>query len=340
MVLIKKRNFKPYVIQWLVNKLNLGLAIGNIKYVADSSSEFYNNIREAGVPTSEIFSLPSLAIADCTASQNDVVMVAPGLYTETAAIAWSKHNTHMVGLGGPMTVADYTYTHVPVIYNATAAVDSVATVTGKGCQFHSVLLENNGADAANLTAFDVDAEGVFCKDVHFHGNMNSTQCAVAAACSLRISDGGFYPRFEDCVIGQNEWSLRATANSGQLYFAGAATAPSNGVFKNCRFLSIATTATVAMVVVPAVDYIGRGWVFDNCGFHNIDPSAANGQMNQVFRLVNTGSDNRPISLHNCWATGYTEWQTADGSPSLLEADMPITATAGGLMKQPTGTVGN
>src|SRR4030042_3098416 len=132
---IKKRNFKPYVMQWLVNKLGLGLGIGNIYYVADSTTEFYNNLVENGVPKDEIFSLPSLALAECTSSQNDVVMVAPGLYTETAAIAWSTHNTHMVGIAAPMTGADYTYTHVPVIYTATAAVDSGITVTGKGSQF-------------------------------------------------------------------------------------------------------------------------------------------------------------------------------------------------------------
>ena len=170
------------------------------------------------------------------------------------------------------------------------------------------------------------------------GNMTSQQAGNSTCASLYINQSGFYPQFHRCIIGDNEWSARTQANSGELYFAGAtAGAPSNGLFERCRFITQSNTATVAMVAVPQVDNIGRAWLFDNCFFHC--ESSNQTEMNRVFYVNTSGSDNIPsINLHHCMASNYAEWQTDDNDA--VEADMPITGTAGGIGQQPDGTVGN
>lgn len=334
--MIRKRNLDNSLVQWIMTVTGLGPGLGDFHWVgaATSATSQFKSWLETDLGVGEtIYSKASLAFAQATAYRNDVIFVLPGAYAETASLTWSKAHTHMIGLSGPNCLGDYSEPGA-VVYTATSAVASAVEVTGQNCQFHGINFQNAYANAGNLCALDLDKYGCVFKNCAFQGNMAATQSATVAAASLYISGAGMYPIFEDCLIGQDVWSIRTGALSGQLRFTDAGEAPNGGIFKSCMFKSLSNTNTVAMVAVPSVDAIGRSWIFDNCFFFNHSTTQTN--MNQVFYLANTGSDNIPILLHHCVAVGYDEWQDADNAG--LYSDMPVATVGGGLVIQPTATV--
>lgn len=339
--MIKKRNLDPSLIQWIMSVTGLGPGIGEIFYVAPSSSatsQYRTQLQSMGVPDCRIFTLPSLAFAEAVAYRNDVILVAPGAYAETASIAWNKANTHMIGLGGPNTMGDYSEPNV-VVYTATSAVAEVINITGYNCQFHNFTIANFGNNAGNLSAVVVDAYGCYFKNVTFQGTATAGNDDVVAAASLYIADGGGYPIFEDCTIGQNCWDVREGALSGVLRFTGTSGSaqPYNGKFLRCRFLSVSETATVAMVALPANYCLSGTWMFDNCSFENYSVNWGH-NLNQAF-YDNCGTTHG-IILHHCVAIGIDEWQDADAGNNYIGADMPIVGLGGGLARNPTAVTGS
>ena len=337
--MIKKRNLDPSLVQWIMTQTGLGPGVGEVFYVApaaSATSQYKTQLESMGVNV--VHALPSTAETYMTAYRNDVMLVAPGAYAETAEIAWDKANSHIIGLAGPHQGSDYSEFGVS-IYSVTTDVAEVVDCTGHHSQFHNVNFTNAGNNAACLAAFNLDTYNCVFKGCAFHGVMTAGQDDVVAAAALYIDQAGFYPYFEDCQIGQNEWDAREGANSGVLRYVsgGSAGAPSNGVFRRCRFLSRSDTATVAMVAVPSVDFIGRAWLFDNCFFHNLSTTQTN--LNQAFYVNTSSSDNIPsVNLHHCMASGIDEWQ--NGDVDAVVADMPIVGIGGGLGRAPTGTTGN
>lgn len=314
-----------------------GLGMGKLYYVVAakvSTNYYYDLLRENGIAPGDIYTSPATAYAATTAGRNDTVVVFPGAYDLTATLTWANANTHMVGLGGPNIGGDYSENNV-VIYTDSTDVASVLTVTGQNSQFYNFVVENMGANAACLTAATINIYGTYWNRVAFHGNTNSTQNAVAASASLYIGAAGMYPLLENCIIGQDVWGVRATANQGVLRFSGTGGRPNGGIFRGCQFLSTGSTATCAMVAIPAATSSGRGWLFDNCTFQHFNDAGAS--LNQAFYSVGTGVQKHSMLLHHCSAFGIDEWQDADDD--VVIGTMPITGTGGGLHIEQAGVAG-
>lgn len=337
--MIKKRNLDNSLIQWIMTVTNLGPGVGELFWVAPSTSatsQFKSHLTEGLGVSEKIYAAPDDAEDATVAARGDVVLVMPGAYDTDTEIDWDKQDTHMIGLGGPNVYGDYSEYNVVIYTDSTSTVYTV-DISGKNCQFHNLAIANLGANAGCLAPVRVNKHGLFFSNVRMQGTMTSQQAADADCASLIITGDGFYPQFHNCIIGENEWATRTAANSGQLLFPGAAGAPSNGLFKDCRFILRSDTATTALVAVSGVDYIGRAWLFDNCFFHC--ESADQTEMNRAFYMNTSGSDNIPsINLHQCFASNFAAWQTDDNDA--IEADMPITGIAGGIGQQPDGTVGS
>lgn len=333
--MIKKRNLDPSLLQWIMAETGLGPGIGELFYVApatSSTSQFRTQLESMGV--SDISLLPSTAEAKMVAYRNDVMLVAPGAYAETAEIAWDKPWSHIIGMGGNNIGGDYSEPNV-VIYTATANVTQTINVTGQNSRFANFVVENNYSDADNLAAALINIYGTHWRNVAFHGHMAATQNTTAAAASLYIGGNGMYPLLEDCIIGQDVWGTRSGANSGVLRFSASTGRPNGGIFRRCQFLSRSITAACALVALPAAQCTGRSWLYDDCHFSNFYDEVT--LLTQVFYTV-TGTQKFTHQLRHCTVAGFTEWQTGDFD--VVVADMPITGTGGGLMKAPTGTVGN
>lgn len=334
--MIKKRNLDPSLVSWIMHQTGLGPGIGDIFYVADTTLAFYQKLLDDGhVAEADIFTLASDAHNACTATRNDVVLLTPGIYTETAELAWSKDWTHMIGLGGPNSFGDYSLRGCIVDCN-TAAVAETIDCTGDRCQFQNVLISNRNNNAGNLAAFNLDGWGCYFKRVTFHGTVGGTQANTEAASDLYIDRLGHFPLFEDCVIGNNAWASRTlTAAGGALRFVGTTEPrPQNGVFRRCRFLTKHLTAAYGhAVVIPGNHAIGWQWIFHGCDFHNYYENNATA-MNFVFSAG--GMDTHSILLRDCSMQGWTEWQHADlGSAWFGTVDCNAD-TGGGIVVSPSG----
>ena len=319
--------------------MGLGVGIGEVYFVVTSKTSadgYYSYLRSKYIPEGKIYTTVLEAYNATTAGRNDTVFVFPGAHIISAELAWSKKNTHLVGLGGPNIGGDYSESNA-VLYCTTAAVASTLTVSGQNCQFHNFVIENNANNAGNLTAATVDIYGTYWKRVAFHGNMQTTQGTTEACASLYIGAAGMYPLFEDCIIGQDVWSVRNKANAGVLRFNDTGGRPNGGIFRRCQFLSVGTTATNCMVAIPASTSTGRGWLFDSCTFQHFDSGAASEQLNQCFYSVGSAVQKHSMLLHNCSAFGIDEWQDADDD--VVISTMPIASAQGGLFVEPTQYLG-
>lgn len=309
----------------------LGLGTGDIKYVVTakaSTNKYYEKLQTNGIKDSDIFTTVASAFAATTASRNDVVAVTPGAHQVTGELAWNKDFTHCIGLAGPTSFNDYSEPGVS-IYTTTAGVAETVDLTGDYCQFHGINFANNGADTGNLAAFNVDGYSASFFGCSFHGVMNSTQNGVAAAAALYIDGLGSWYRFVNCVIGDDNWTVRTDANSGQLAYVGTTSCPASqhGIFEDCRFRQRSETATVAMVRIAHVYAIDRIHEFVRCSFSNFSVDWGN-DLNRVFYQVGS-LQTANIFIRDCIVSGFTEYQT-DDQGELFQGNNALANKQGGI----------
>jgi hypothetical protein len=341
--MIKQRNLSGSLVQWIMAQTSLGPGIGEIKYVApeaSSTSQFRTQLQALGAEDEgKVYLTPATAFATMTGYRNDVMLVAPGAYNATAALAWSTPQTHMIGMGGPNQGGDYAEPNC-VLYTDTAAVGSVLTITGYNCQFHNMTIQNAGDANTNLTAVTLSKYSNYFKNVAMVGTMVTSQLDVVAAASLYVGANAYNSIFEDCIMGTNVWGTRAGALSGVIRFTNTASSscPQNLLFNRCRVLSAAETVTVAMVAMPANYCLDRIAEFRDCTFHNYSVNDAI-KLNQVFYDA-CGTSHSVLLTGSCAAIGIDEWQDADGGNTRIGSTMPIVGTGGGLARNPTSITGS
>ena len=342
MVLIKKRNLKPYVLNWLIQELGVGTMIGDIYYMAVAGSQMETKLKANGIPDSEIFHSVVTAHAAMTANQNDVLLVTPGIYTETASCDWTKDHTHLVGLGGPNLHQRYGRPNT-MIFCDTAAVDYTIHLTGDFCQFHSCMIGNGhstgSATADNLSALGLAGYGNYFKRMGFQGVGSATQAAAATCSSVEIMAGAGELTFEDCLIGGNTYvTTRSSTTSGQLLLTSTLAGVANGIFKNVLFLSRSAVAATSMVHRSTQAAYDRTWVFDRCHFDNFNPNwAAN--LTNVFSARDQSPQTSNITLKDCTAFGYTYWMnsnTGAGADLQIRTNSPAAAALGGICLDASG----
>jgi hypothetical protein len=333
---IRLRNLDPSLKQWIMAQSSLGPCIGDLFYVCpvdSSTSQYRSALEKMGV--TEFYTTLAAAYADTVTNRNDIILVAPGAYDEAATLDWTKDNTHLIGLGGPNTRADYSEKNT-VIYTDTAAVDYTIHLTGDHCQFINIGINNAGENAGNFSPLYVDGYGNYFLNVTLIGNMTEQQLADNDCASLTIGTNAHNCVWERCVIGEDCWGARSAAYSGQVSFIGSQ--PNGGVFKDCLFKSQSATAAVAMVTVlkgaAGSTHIGRGWIWDNCVFFNHN-NTDQSDLNEVF-YSDDGAGFWAQNLHNCSAFGFAEWSTND--TTIVRGTMPEAVDGGGLEKQLTDTV--
>lgn len=301
---------------------------------ADSNLYYKHLTQTHGIAPTDIYTSFALAEVDMEADQNDVLFVTPGAHPVTAEVAWDKDATHIVGLGGPNSYGDYSEPNC-AIYSTTVSVASTVNVTGKNCQFYNMTFANAGNNAACLTALTANNYGCVYKNCSFQGNMAANQLTTVAAASLYVGGAGMFNLFDDCLIGCDTWGKRSGAHSGQIRFTGTVQ-PNGIIFRKCRVVSWSQTTTCAAVALPVNGAVGRGLTFDDCIFYNLnDPSWTN--MANVF--YDNDAAGQTITLHNCAAYGYAEWQAnGAGVDRRIFSNMGVATAGGGLMIEPTATI--
>jgi hypothetical protein len=318
----------------------IGVGIGDMLYAVDakapSTDLFYSLLKKRGIRDSKIFTTFATAYAQMQDGENDTLIAYPGTYPSDVEINLTKDYCHIVGAGSPNVEGDYTQGGVN-FYSGDAHVVRTFDLTGDFCQFHNIKVSNPSNHAESLGAFNIEGAGAYFKNVSFMGITAATPAATANAYSVCINRGGYFPLFEDCIIGSNTGTDR-TGAAGHLYITNGGTGsycPDNGIFRRCKFSSTGVTDTVPMVLID-LSSIDRIWLFDNCYFYNFYTGAGT-QMAQVFDDNDTFYTHT-IVLNNCVAHGYHEWADHDIAFLNVVGSMAASDNGGGLTKQLTDAV--
>ena len=277
---------------------------------ADSTTNKFRTWAEANLPHDKLFTTVADAEDACVAGRNDTVYVFPGTYTTTTSLTWDKCNTHLVGLGGPLSQGGVG--NGVFINTETAAQAQVIDIQGDQCMMYNVHLRNAGANATNYTALKVsNGENFYAEGCQFTGMAATTQvtCTTGSSLWFYSTDNSNKPwgaRFVNCRIGSASETIR-TAGFVILFSGAIAYAPKYIKFDGCTIEGYCATDTCAAVHIDAHAVVDRYVWFNGCLFYNFSVNNATA-MNQVFDNADAGRS-LGILVTNCAAKGYTSWDT-------------------------------
>lgn len=278
---------------------------------ADSATNRFRKWAEANVDRDKQFTTVADAYGACVAGRNDTVYVMPGTYTTTASLAWNKANTHLVGLGGPLSQGGVG--NGVFINTTTTAVDSVIEIQGDQCMMYNVHLRNAGGANTNLSALKVsNGENFYAEGCQFTGMAVGTQVTAAAGCSLWFfsTDNNNKPwgaKFVNCRIGSGSEVVR-TAGFVILFSGAIAYAPKYFRFEGCTIEGYCETNSLAAVHIDAHAVGDRYAWWRNCLFYNFSPNSVTAMLS-VFDSDDAGKSFNHL-LDHCAAYGYADWNTS------------------------------
>lgn len=341
---ILKRSLDNSLIQWIMAETGLGPGVGQLFYVApavSATSQYRTQLTDMGVEV--IDALPSAAFNRAVAYRNDVVLVAPGTYTEESSLDWSKSQTHLLGIGNPT----WRQGGKVRIQTTGIAIEATVDVTASGVFFGGLNITQNGANAACLTGLRLSSTYFGAKKLDIRGFLNSEVAAIEAASCLEFADGssyGFGSTFVDCNIGTMSGPARTAtgaACNGVILFAkntqdGSPSAYTE--FHNCRVLSRCEAAGGAMIkVLDARWGMDRLVYFKDCLVANYWLNYTDNLDGAIYLDTTTGGSGKML-LSNCDLAGVDQWQTQDSGN--VFATMPIVGVGGGIEREPTAATGS
>lgn len=212
--------------------------------------------------------LKTLAAAEdlCVADRHDTVLFLAGDTADnpSAAIAWDKDFTHLIGVGS------YQYgvgQRCRVVATAAKAITPIITFSSTGCIVKNMQFMQEKASGAASGAVIVTGSRCFFENVFF-----ATPASVTAASySLKVS--GSENVFKRCTIGQHTY-VRSAATYGLWLFG---TNPTRNKFVDCEFLSWSSVTTHVLIYTD-VSINGETFVLflEGCLFDNLNGSGEAG----------------------------------------------------------------
>jgi len=277
---------------------------------ADSTTNKFREWAEDHLPKDRLYHTVADAEDQCVAGRNDTVYVFPGTYTTTASLTWDKCNTHLVGLGGPLSrggVGNGVFINTTTVTQA-----SVIDVQGDNCMMYNVHLRNAGANATNYTALKVsNGENFYAEGCQFTGMAAATQvgCTTGSSLWLFSTDNDNKPwgaTFKNCRIGSASETIR-TAGFVILISGAIAYAPKYMKFDGCTIEGYSST-DLGSVHIDAHAVADRYIWWKDCFFYNFSPNMGT-TMGQVFDNDDAGASLNMI-LQNSVNFGFTSWDAS------------------------------
>lgn len=227
----------------------------------------------------------------CTTLKNDVVLLVGNGTSNpaTAAIAWDKDFTHLIGLnsGGPEPRSR-------IKCPAALATTPFVTWSADGCIVRNVSFWHETSNAAGLVNVSVTGERNTFEGCQFAGGVGAN--AVTGARSLKVAGSG--NTFRDCIVGLD--TIMSVNGMAGLEFDGGAM---HTTFDDCLFITSTNGTTYAHVTVPAAADVGRLNLFRRCLFIN----EGNGAQAQAIIIVAQLPVSSYIYAIDCWMYGCPEW---------------------------------
>jgi len=278
---------------------------------ADSSTNKYREWAREYLPNDKLYTTIAAAEDACVSGRGDTVYVFPGTYTVSASLTWDKHNTNLVGLGGPLSrggMGKGVYVNC-----ATANVAQLIDVQGDNVQFYNINLRNAADDADNVAALKVSlGESFYAVGCHFVGQAGgSTQANADAACSLWLytsSSGkpwGAY--FKNCRIGSA--SEQALTGGQVILFSGSTALTAKYItFEDCTVESYSDTAGVCAVHIDANYSNDRYTLFKDTLFYNFSTNHTQALTEVIDD--DSGTTHETILMGSTCAMGFSSWDNA------------------------------
>lgn len=292
------------------------------------------------------------AYAKCVTGRGDVVViVSNGLSTgsqrmsvanaqvanaaaTTGTLAWSKDNTHLVGMCSPTQVSQRARLVPPTgtYTQATFGSGNFVVVTGSGCIFSNFSVFNGfSTGGVNQIAWTDNGNRNYYNNVAFLGMNDAASAADAGSRNLKIGLAGAGEHtFVNCTIG-DDTTARSVANAS-LELAGGT--PRN-FFLNCTFPMNASNAGVLDILCTGASAIDRWTRFDNCLFLNAMSSGATAQT--VIASMTSASPGGYLAMNNCGFVGNasTNWGDINAlANTYILGATPVAAT-NGIMINPS-----
>ncbi len=269
------------------------------------------------------------ALSLCTDKAGDVIYLlndgnTSGTSRDTATIAWSLDNTHLIGVCAPTMLNQRARISPPT--TASAVVTPQLTVSGNGNSFTNISLVEGTAEAADSVCVSVTGSRNYFNNVSMLNMLDATGSSAADRAGSAVLEitAGEENTFDSCYIGADT-TARGAANAS-VRFTSAAT---RNTFRDCFFAMRADANSPLFIDAASANDIDRWAYFKNCIFHN----AVNSSGTALAEIASVSSTvNGTIILDYCSFVGAVAWETTASTNLWMNMPIPDVANpAGGEM---------
>ncbi len=189
----------------------------------------------------------------CVGDQHDAVIALSGDTADnpSAAIAWDKDYTHLIGLSSGLYGLGQ---RCRVVAQAATELSQVISFTSNGCIVKNMQFNNEKAAGA------ASGVGIITGMRNYFENVFFMAPTAPDAGSYSLKMAGAENVFRHCTIGQ-QTNFRSAASYGLWLHKGAGSSVSRNLFDECMFLSWSggTPSTHVHVLVDA-DIVAIPWL--------------------------------------------------------------------------------
>jgi hypothetical protein len=243
---LRKRDVSSAVFEFLraqlASEIHIG-SIGDFYFVAGSSTAYYTQLLNMGVPSDKLLTTLASAYAAVTDGNNDVIIVFPGGNDlGSSAVTWSKGYFSVIG-AVPKAHAGGRARITTGNINAATAL----TISGQGVFLKNLNIQWGNNNASALTALAITYSGntgFVAEDCMFEGPTNATEGAAAFKL-VNVAAHAQDTTFRNCFFGG--WTIQANQAPGHLLYIDVDTARVK--VENSEFMSASTDATHTPIFV-------------------------------------------------------------------------------------------
>ena len=255
-----------YDLRKYLNVMDLPLGPKSKTYLVDAI-----NGSDSNTGTNLDQPLLTLAAAEdkCVGDQNDAVLLLGGATPNNlaAALAWDKSYTHLIGLSGDLPGVGQ---RARITSATSAAIGVTITLSGNGCIFKNLNIQNENVAAADSGALLVAGMRNYFKNVFISGMISAVPAARAAAYSCTVTGPENY--FERCAIGVS--TIERTAHNAELILSGSNCKRNH--FRKTQFLSQSVDPGKVLARIAAGTEIWQ-LEFEDCLWWNLAMNSGAGE---------------------------------------------------------------
>jgi hypothetical protein len=265
------------------------------------------------------------AVLKATANNNDVICFT-GTQHLTATLAWSKAQTHLIGLCDPLNRGKRARISPDPAIAGTAGFADLVAVTGAGCWFYNFQAFYGFSNTATALICWHDTAGHSCYDnVEFLGFGDGTGSTgtsnLTGARAMKFTSSTGESTWRNCVFGVDT-TVRNVTNYTIEISGGAPRLR----FENCTFESdLGSSGGASSHVLISTDGIDRYCLFKSCNFMSSTLSGGTA-MAQAFNLVAAAGG--VVLLDYCTSFGCTAWETSASNSTFTNMPVAQSATGG------------